>query len=211
MEVSGRSSHVDLEIGESAERKQERGKARSEHGRVRDDHGIGRQTVFVGLDEGYEVGRPHLFLSLGQDHHVHRKGAAALELGLQGLQVEEELALVVGSPPGVEVSSSYSGFEGGGVPLVQRFGWLDVVVSVYEQSRGSLRGFSPLPEHHGMSGGLEDRRLQAGVGHAVRDPLGRVLDVTAVLAPGAHGGNSQKCEQFLVKPLHLPVDICLDL
>ena len=64
------------------------------------------------LDEGDQVGRTHLLLSLGEDDHVHGKTAPGGQVGLQRLDMEEKLPLVVRGTAGVDPSVADLGFEG---------------------------------------------------------------------------------------------------
>ena len=50
----------------------------------------------MGADEVVEVGAADLFLPLDQELHVDRQAAVLLQVGLNGLEVHEHLALVVG-------------------------------------------------------------------------------------------------------------------
>ena len=127
-------------------------------------------------------------------------------MGLQRLQVHEDLALVVHRAPGVDAAVPLVGLEGRGGPLVKRLRRLDVVVPIDQEGRGIGARLLPLPQHHWMARGLQDLGHQAHVAHALCQPSGGRLDVSLVLRARTDGGDPEEVEEFLLEAGLLPVD-----
>ena len=86
---------VDLEIRESAERRENRRLARCEHRRVGDDDCFAREKLPVVLDEVLEVVAADFLFAFGDEHDVHGKLAASLQMRFERFYVKEELPFVV--------------------------------------------------------------------------------------------------------------------
>ena len=94
----------DLEVRQSLEAVGDRGDPRRELAGVGDDGIIALQPLVVLAHVGFEAGPPDFFLTLDQDLDIDRQRARCLEPRLDGLQMSEHLALVVGGSPGIEVA-----------------------------------------------------------------------------------------------------------
>ena len=67
----------------------------------------------MGLDEVVEVGGADLLFALEDDLHVHRQAAVLLQVRLDGLEVHEHLALVVGRAARVDLAVADVASNGG--------------------------------------------------------------------------------------------------
>ena len=156
------------------------------------------------LDEGDQIGRSHFLLALGEYDDVHRQRPAGAEVGLQRLDVQEELSLVIGGAAGVDPPVADLGFEGGRVPEVQRLRGLHVVVPVDEDGGCVRPGPTPLAHYHRVPRRGEGQRLQPSGLQLPAYPLGRPLGVGVVLRLGRDGRDAQEVPEFRVKPVTLP-------
>ena len=139
VEIALGAAQIDLEVDEAAQAVADRGNAAVEHRRVRDHDDVGGQFVLVGLDEVVEIGGTDLFLTLEDDADVHRQAAVLLQMRLDGLEVHEDLALVVGGAARVDLAVADRGLERRRLPQVERIDRLDVVVAVEQDRRRALR------------------------------------------------------------------------
>ena len=119
---------------------------------------------------------------------VDRQLAPGREVRLQGLDVQEELALVVGRAAGVDAPVAHGGLEGRRGPEVERLGGLHVVVAVDQHGRRAggrpaaiRRGRSGVRPWDGSPPRARPQRRDSG------EPLRGALHVRA----GARGGCSR--------------------
>ena len=70
MKILRRSLHVELEVGEPAQRRQHAGQTGREHRRVGDHDRIASQEVLLRFDEGSEVRAADFLLAFGEHDHV---------------------------------------------------------------------------------------------------------------------------------------------
>jgi hypothetical protein len=115
---------------------------------------------------------------------------------LERLQVNVDLAFVVGGAAAEKVAVADCWFEGGRSPEVEGLGGLNVVMTVKKDGRlaGDLQRFS-------VDERMETRRndfnrIKSSGAELVGDPAGGALDVGLVFALGADAGNTQKFAQF---------------
>src|SRR5918995_7184273 len=104
-----------------------------------------------------------------------------LSIQTQRLYAGEHVALVVGDAAGVEAPVPDSRLERIALPQIQGLGWLHVVVAVGEERRLARPG---LRVDHGVSFGLHDGRLGAGLLQLPPYPLGAVAEVFAFALAG---------------------------
>src|ERR1043166_3219748 len=147
MEIARRPDDVDLEIREAAQRRKDRRQSRREHGRIGDDDGLAGELLRVLLDELLEVGAAHFFLAFGEDDDVDGKLARGLEVRLDRLQMEEQLAFVVDGAAGEDLVVADRGLEGRRLPELERLGGLHVVVPIDEE-RGLAWSAAPFAENY---------------------------------------------------------------
>ena len=120
--------------------------------------------------------------------------------------MHEELALVVGGAPSVDASVSHRGLERRGVPEVQGFRRLYVVVTV-DQDRGrAATGPAPLAQDHGVPRRFGDLCGQSRLDQLVPKPDGCGAGVVVVLGSSADRGNPEALEQLFLEAGHLPLD-----
>jgi hypothetical protein len=99
-----------------------------------------------------------LLLALEQARDVDRQLAAGAQVGLDGRDVRQQLALVVRGAPTVEGVAADRRGERRRAPGAQRLGRLHVVVAVDEQ-RGPFAQAPPARAHDGMAPGGDHPRV----------------------------------------------------
>ncbi len=148
-------------------------------------------------DEEVEVRAARLLLALEDDLHVDRQTAGLSKVRLDGLEVNEELALVVGGAAREQLLVADGRLERWRRPLVERIDRLDVVVAVDEHRRRP-RGAEPLAIDDRMAWRVdESRAFEPDGAHVLCHPLGAAADVTGVFGNGADARNGQKGLQFV--------------
>src|SRR5207344_35134 len=98
---------------------------------------------FVLLNEIPKADTADFFLAFDEDLDVDGKFSVDLVEGFQGLQVDVDLAFVVGRAAAKDVAVADGGLKSGRSPEVQRLGRLDVVVAIKKDGglAGSFEGF----------------------------------------------------------------------
>lgn len=112
---------------------------RAEHPGVGGDGDIGDEVALVAMQEGAQARAADLFLSLEQADHVDRQPPSRAQQCLDGLDVAEQLALVVARPSPEELGPADLGGERWRAPLAQRVDGLDVVMAVDQHGRTAGR------------------------------------------------------------------------
>lgn len=185
---------LDLALGEAAHAGADRGGRLVPHAGVGDDHGVGGEPVGPLLDQGAEVRRAGLLLTLDQELEVDGGGGAAGdgEVGPDAECVEEHLPLVVCGAPPVHAAVADHRLERVGVPAVLAGGGLHVVVPVDEDGRGVRVVGRPVGEDRGGAGRLPDLGdREAGLLKLGRQPLGTAPYVPVVDRLGGYGRDAQ--------------------
>ena len=137
MQILVRPRHLHFEVGQPAHAAIDARHLVADHGGVGDEAYIGLQEILVLAYPRRKAQRAYLLLPFEDEFHIMVKQPAA-HLLLEGLQMHEELTLVVvgaAAPYGPVVNDR---LEGIAVPFVQRLGRLDVVMPI-DQNRFSLR------------------------------------------------------------------------
>ena len=93
----------------------------------------------MGLDEVVEIGGADFLLALEDDADVDRQAAVLLQVRFDGLEVHEDLALVVGGAARVDLAVADRRLERRRLPQLDRIDRLHVVVAVEEDRRRALR------------------------------------------------------------------------
>ncbi len=167
--------HLDLAVDEAAEAGGERRNVHAPVHRVCDHDHIGAQAVAIRLKEGGERRRADLFLSLGKEHHTHRRAAVESP---QRRDVRHHSGFVVRGAPAEEAAVALRGLERLARPVIDVAGRLDVVVCV-EKNRGRTVRRRPVG-HHRRCTSVDRQDLgihRSGLPGQVRDGL----------RTGAHG------------------------
>ena len=196
MQIPTRALHVDLEVSEPAQRRQDRRLARREHRRVGYDDGIRLEHRLVFFDEFRQVLASDLLLSLGDDDHVHRQLLPHRQMGFERLDVQEELAFVVDRPAREYFSVPHRRLERRRRPEIERLGRLHVVVTVDDHRRSTGR-LSPFSDDDRMTRRRVNRRRHTDPVERRLKPLRRALGVRVVVGLGAHARNAQELVQLL--------------
>ena len=175
VQVAPGGADVDVEGHQPPHAGRDRRHVGRPHAGVGDDHHGAGQAGPLRLQQRLEVGAADLLLALDDDLHVdrHLAGAVPAEEAADGLEVAEDLALVVAGAPAEQPAGPQGGLEGRGGPLVQRVDGLDVVVAVDQRRRGAV-GVEPVAVDGRVPlCGQDLDVLEAGRGHALGAPLGR--------------------------------------
>ena len=160
----------------------------------------------MALDEVVEVGRADFLFAFQDDPEVHRQPAVLLQVRFDGLEVHEDLALVVGGPARVDLAIAHRRFEGRRLPEIQRIDRLHVVVTVEEDGRRSL-GAEPVAVDHRIPGRLDQPDvLHADPPHLVGGPLGTAAHICLVLRQRADAGDGEVGLELLDVPVAVGVD-----
>ena len=132
---------------------------------------------------------------------------AAAHQVLKGLDVHEQLALVVVGPAAPDGPVVDLRVEGIVVPFVQRLHWLDVVVAVDQHGTG-LRVDDLLAEDDRMAGGLADAGfVGARFEQQVGEGLGAEIHICLVFGLGADGWDAQERKQLFEEALPVLLDV----
>ena len=181
VQVAFRSAQIDLVVDKPAESVTDGRDTASKHRRIRDDDNVGGQELLVIADELIEMKAPDFFLAFEKHFDVQRKPAGLLHVGFDGLEVHEDLPLVVGRTASVKLTLSNGRLERRGLPQLDRIDRLHVVVAVKENRR-SARRVQPLAVDDGVARCLDDAHvLEADSTHVIRAPLGRPAHVSLML------------------------------
>jgi hypothetical protein len=170
---------------------------------VAPDHQVGGEPSPLAGGEGGQVGRADLLLAVQQ--HLDRAGqlAPGRQQALDGQELGQVLALVVGRAAAVQAAVADLGLERRAGPGVQGVGRLHVVVAVHEHGGGAWRA-GAVAEDQRPAGGPSHPRLQAGGGHQVAGVAGRGGHP---LAGGAHAGGPHPGGQALHERVPVGVDV----
>ena len=122
--------------------------------------------------------RADFLFALDEHLDVHRKRSGLTQPGLDGLEVHEDLALVVGAAARVDLAVAYRGLEGRRDPLVQRINGLHVVVAVEEDGRRAL-----CAEPFAVDDGIAWRLDQAHAGRPMRSSSSAVHSAHRATSP----------------------------
>ena len=137
---------------------------------------------------------------------VHRQAAVLLQMRLDGLEVHEDLALVVGGAARVDLAVADRRLEGRRLPQLDRIDGLDVVVAVEEDRRRPLR-CQPVAVHDRVARRLDQPDvLHADAAQFIRRPFGALAHVGLVLRQRADAGNREIRLQFLDVAIAVGVD-----
>ena len=144
----------------------------------------------------------HLFLALKQHLHVDRQFAASsLHQGFQSLHFHPELSFVVDGAPCVDVLIPLGRLERRGMPLVERFSGLHIVVRIAKHGRFAA-GVQPVGIDKWMSLGCDDLDiLHADAAQFAGHTIGCLLDVGLMFLESANAWNAKKVFKFVQEAL----------
>jgi hypothetical protein len=122
VQVDVRAVEVDLAAGQPAHAGRRGREVAGEHAGVGDHGDVRGDPVPAVPQQVGEVRRAGLLLALDEEAQRHRRGVAAGrgQVRAQAEQVEQQLALVVGGAPGVQLLAADGRLERRGDPLLQR-------------------------------------------------------------------------------------------
>jgi hypothetical protein len=132
------------------------------------------------------------FFALDEDLDVNGKFPVELVEGFQCLEVDMNLALVVGRAATIDVAVADGGLKGGRSPKVQRLGGLDIIVAIKKDGRfaGSFEGFG-INERVEIGGDNLDGFEARGT-KAIGNPVGAAFDVAFMFAFGTDRRNTEE-------------------
>jgi hypothetical protein len=132
------------------------------------------------------------FFALDKDLDVNGKFPVELVEGFQGLEVDMNLALVVGRAATINVAVADGGLKGGRSPKVQRLGGLDIIVAIKKDGRfaGSFEGFG-INERVKIGGDNFDVFEASGT-ETIGNPVGAAFDVGFMFAFGTDRRNTEE-------------------
>ena len=141
---------------------------------------VGAQQAGVHLGEGGKVRAADLFLALDDPANGDRQFAVCGQQGSYRSQAGGDLALVVGSAPGVQFAIAHGGLKGRRVPQVKRVGRLHVIVIVKQERKRAAplalaidcRGRALDAESLCAEPGVVEQRLDQGSGLVYAHVLG---------------------------------------
>ena len=208
VQILARTGHLHLDVGHAPQGVDDGRRVFAQDVRVRDHGHVGGQPSGVLPDKGGQVRAADLLLALDDALEVDRRGAGRPLKGLDRLDVDVGLALVVRGAPGEQVIAGHRRLKGRRLPLLQRVGWLDIIVAVDQDRRRLRAGRQPLGHDHRMSrGGDHLGLLKAGGLQFGAQPVCSALHVGLVRGLGADAGYAQELLQF--GEGLLPVALCV--
>ena len=211
MEVALGPAQIELAIDEAAQPVADRRHAAVEHRRIGDHHDVGGELGLMGLDEVVEVGGPDFLLAFEDDLHVDRELPGLLQVRLDGLEVHEDLALVVGRAARVDLAVANGGFKRRRLPQLERVDRLHVVVAVEEDGRRAL-GAQPVAIDDRVAWCLDEADVvEADASHLLGGPLGTAADVAGMLRQRADARNGEVGLQLLDVAVAIGVDVVDDV
>ena len=187
---------ADVEVADAARRNAEGGLAGSGHVPVEDDAGVA--AALVRLEEVDDRVAAGLLLPVAREPNVDGQRAFRGEQR-SGLQLQIELALVVGHAPGIDPPVANGRLERRALPEVERRLRLHVEVPVGDDRRrpiGVLRRPN-LSDHERVFLGLHDFRLATCRADEVAHPLGSAHDLARPRGIGADARDAEELEELL--------------
>src|SRR5262249_21691243 len=129
--------------------------------------------------------------------YIYRQFARCAQKTFNRFHVREKLPFVVGCAPPVDVVATHGWLERRGLPFSQRFGRLDIVMSV-DQHRWTCPSTHPFAIHERVTlGGYQVDPLQTDLAQVVRQPCGAAFQVARMSRLRAHARKTDKGPQFL--------------
>ena len=129
-----------------------------------------------------------------------------LQVRLDGLEVHEDLALVVGRAARVDLAVADGGLKRRRLPELDGIDRLDVVVAVEEDRRRAF-GAEPVAIDDGVAGRFEEPDIgQADAAHLVGRPFGAAAHIAGMLRQRADARNREVSLQLLDVAVTIGVD-----
>src|SRR6201999_2888267 len=110
----------------------DRGLILRRHACVRHQSDIRTKQLWVSTDELLQMRAANLLLTLEEAFDVDRRIPGTVQVGADGLQVNQQLSLIVACATAVNIATANNGIEGRRTPFFERLRRLHVVVAVYE-------------------------------------------------------------------------------
>jgi hypothetical protein len=211
MQIALGPAQVELAVDEAAQPVADRRHAAVEHRRIGNYHDVGGELGLMRLDEVIEVGGPDFLLALEDDLHVDGQLPGLLQVRLDGFEVHEDLALVVGRAARVDLAVANGGCKRRRLPQLDRIDRLDVVVAVEEDGRRAF-GAQPVAVHDRVARCFDEADIaEADAPHLLGGPLGAAANVAGVLRQRADARNGEVSLQLLDVTIAIRMDIVDDV
>ncbi len=150
------------------------------------------RSDLVAANELVEVDAADFLFAFEDELDVHRQPAVLLQMRFDGLQVHEDLALVVGRAARVYLAVAHCRLKRRRFPQIERVHRLHVVVAVKENRRRAGRT-EPVAVHDRIAWRVDEPDiLKADAPHLIRAPFGAALHVGRVLGQRADARNGEK-------------------
>ncbi len=198
-----------VEIGETAQRVGEPGRADRPVAGVGEEQDVGPEGFDVRLEEGGQRRRADLLLALDEHLHVARQFAGGAQPGPDRGDVRDRARLVVGGAAAEQPAVVLAGFERIARPARHVPGRLHVVVRV-EQDGGRVGAVGPLADD--VRETAVDAELahvvEPGVAHEIGDRRRARVDVVEVLGVGADARDADQSLELALRGVEIVVRGC---
>ena len=192
MEIALGAGKFNLVVVQTAKPVGNRRHAFPKHGSVGDHQRVGLQFFLVLLHVIPKAYAAHFLFAFNQ--HLDVDGQLAVDLleRFKCLDMNVDLAFVVGGAATKKIAVAHGGFEGRRSPELERFGRLHIIMSV-EKDRRLPRRLQRFGIDERMQVRRNDlNRLESGCAQVVGNPASTSLDIRLVFALGADARDTQK-------------------
>src|SRR5580693_1179153 len=192
MQIARGTGEFDLVVIQSTQSIGYRRDALGEHRGIGNDERVGLELLLVLLHVVPEADASDFLFAFDQNFYIDRQLSVHFHDGFERLQMNVDLAFVIGGAAAEKIAIAHGRFEGGRGPKIERFRRLHIIVAV-EEDRGLAGDF----ERFGINERMEICRnnfnfLETGGAKIVGHPASRTFDVRLVLALGADTGDPQE-------------------
>src|SRR6185437_6910674 len=178
-------------------RQRERRLVDAPHRPVRRDDEVGGEQTLVVANERVEARAADLLLALEHALDVDGQRAHRGKERFGNLDRQEHRALVVGDAARVDAAVAQCRRKGRALPLLQRIGRLDIIMSIY-QNRHLARGAEPFAVDDRVAGGRHRADVErAGGGELGGHPAAGGGDVARVRGVGADARDRRELDQLV--------------
>src|SRR5882724_2345665 len=192
MEIARGAGQFDFVVIQAAQAVCDRWDAFAEHGSVGDEQCVRLQFFLVTLDVVPQADAADLFFTFDQHFDINGKFSVQLMQRFERLNMNMDLAFIIGRAAPKDISIAHFRLEGGGGPEFQRLGGLYIIVAVEKNGR-LARSFEGFGVNEGVETGRNDFNcFEAGGTKTIGNPLGSAIDIRFVLAFGTDGGDAEK-------------------
>ncbi len=198
MQIAIGSGDDDFLTDQAAQRCGNRRRLVIPHACVADQSVIGFQLTRVGVQEGLERRRTGFLFTFEENGDADRQRTADLLIDPARLDEGHQLPLVIRRSTARNHLSTLTdifqlGIEGIVLPQIDRIDRLDVVVAVKQHMRRVGGCAIMMRDHHGVTGGITDRRVETDARQIAHQPLGGLAAFRLI---GWIGGDGLDADEF---------------